>query len=423
MGNIMTGKRYYTLKKCILTFIMLAAGIVTACGREESEPKENKENEVPEIVTEYPEENIVTTDSDADNGDDADITRDEDASTDTGADAAKEEELKKRFGENCIAGQTFEVMLSEYNEKVWFVPFYPSEEEPEFFTIQIIRDGEVLSQNRVYAPENLEGQAFSSLDVVSFFDANYDSNTDIILIATYGTTSFTEVYYGFDSDAEDYERHFSGSYRLSETISEQVDILSIPQIRSFLTEGKENGKFSGYEEAYEAVSRICELESGGEMQYGLIYFDDDDVPELVAGVRGYYTSLYTYHDGTLYRVMDRWPYGAMGNVGYEYSPKKNSLRNYNNDYAGAIMYTTYMTIGKGYSMDMVVQIVLYNFDDANQNGQPDEDERDSMGLYGVKYINGVEVSDEECASYDLGGYEYIKVTMNREELKEALGWK
>lgn len=286
--------------------------------------------------------------------------------------------------------------------------------------MQIIQDGEVLSDIHAFVPENLEGQTFSSLDAVSFFDADYDGNTDIVLVETYGSTSFAAIYYGFGADAEEYERYFGWEEQLSDAVSKQVEVLTIPQIRSFLTEGKENGKFSGYEEAYEAVSRICALESDGEMQYSLIYVDDDDIPELAAGVSGYYTSLYTYHDGTLYKVMDRWPYGAMGNAGYEYSPRKNSLRNYNNDYAGAIMYTTYMTMGAGYSIDTVAQIVSYNFDDVNQIGQPDEDEMDSMGLYGVSYIDGEEVSEEECASYDLGGYEFITVTMNREELVKML---
>lgn len=415
----MNGKKYDILKKCVLICIMIFAVTVTACGREDSEIKDYTENEIPEAVTKQPEENADVDYSDGLDENGADIRENEEAAVDTVSDAAKEEELKKRFGENCIAGQTFEVTLSEYEGKVWFVPFYPSEDEEEF-SMKIIRDGEVLTNIHGFVPENLEGQTFCSLDAVSFFDADYDGDTDIVLIETYGNTTFASVYYGFGADAEEYERYFDWEEGISERVSEQVEVLTIPQIRSFLTEGKENGKFSGYEEAYEAVSRICALESGGEMQYNLIYFNDDDIPELAAGVSGYYTTLYTYCDGTLYKVMDRWSYGAMGNAGYEYSPGKNSLRNYNNDYAGAIMYTTYMTMSDRYSMDTVVQIVTYNFDDVNQNGQPDEDEMDSMGLYGVSYINGSEASAEECASYDLGGYEYITVTMNRDELIESL---
>ena len=110
----------------------------------------------------------------------------------------------------------------------------------------------------------------------------------------------------------------------------------------------------------------------------------------------------------------------MGNAGYEYSPKKNSLRNYNNDYAGAIVYTTYMTIDAQHEMKSVVQIVSYNFDDVNQNGIPDEDEMGSMGYYGVSYIDEREASREECESYDIGGYQYMETDKDIEEIKGLL---
>lgn len=168
------------------------------------------------------------------------------------------------------------------------------------------------------------------------------------------------------------------------------------------------------------VSRLCELEGSGEIEYNLIYFDEDDIPELVAGENGYYASLYTYDNGTVYTLMDRWPYGVMGNVGYEYVPRKNSLRNYNSDYAGAIRYTTYMAVNNQHSWDTVAEIVTYNFDDVNKNGFPDENEQDSMDYYSVSYIDDKEVSAEECDSYNVGEYEYIEGKMSLEELKSEL---
>ena len=53
--------------------------------------------------------------------------------------------------------------------------------------------------------------------------------------------------------------------------------------------------------------------------------------------------------------MNRWPYGATGNTGYEYVLRKNSMRNYNSDFAGAIVYTSYLSMSPQYSMDMIVQ--------------------------------------------------------------------
>lgn len=335
------------------------------------------------------------------------------------ADREEKDEMKKLFGENCIPEQTFEVELSAYSGKVYFVPFAPLNEEQEF-GVQIIQDGEVLTQLPAYIPDEVSEKEFGSLDAVSFYDVNYDGNTDIVLIETYGDTSFAAVYYGFGENSYDYEKYFDLQGELSEKISSQVEPLTVSEIRLFLSGGKKNGEFGSYQEAYQAVSTLCELESAGEEEYNLIYFNDDDVPELAAGVEGYYTSLYTYKDGTVYTLMNRWAYGAMGNAGYEYCPRMNSMRNYNTDFAGAILYTTYMAVRDQNTMDVVVQIETYNFDDVNENGMPDENETGSIGYYSVSYIDGREATDEECASYSIGEYEPIVVNMSLKELRSRL---
>ena len=168
------------------------------------------------------------------------------------------------------------------------------------------------------------------------------------------------------------------------------------------------------------MSRLLELEGEENLTCNLIQVDDDGIPELAAGVDGYYTDLYTYHGGTVYMLMDHWAYGAMGNAGYEYAPGKNSLRNYNSDYAGAIVYTTYMEISDRHTLDVTVQIETFNFDDVNENGVPDEDEMGSMGRYGISYIDGREASAEECAALDAGGYEPIPGDMSLQELRAEL---
>ena len=55
------------------------------------------------------------------------------------------------------------------------------------------------------------------------------------------------------------------------------------------------------------------------------------------------------------------------------------------------------------------------------NGIPDEEEQGSIGYYGVNKIDGREVTAEECAAYDLGGYEYIEGKMSAAKLLEELG--
>lgn len=327
----------------------------------------------------------------------------------------------EKFGENCISQQTFEIELSEYSGKVYFVPFAPSKNNPDFY-MQIIQDNEVLTNIHAYVPDTLLKENFSSLDAVSFYDVNYDGNTDIILVKTYGTTTFAAFYYGFDVDAADYERHFIPQEQLSKNISSQIKHLSVSEICNFLSDGKKNGSFTNYQEAYKAVSRLYELENATEKEkkYNLIYIDDDDIPELVAGVNGYYISLYTYRDGTVYRLMDHTAYRTHGNDGYQYSSRKNSLRYRSTSYAGAVEGFTYMAISNQHSIDTVAQIETYYFDDINRNRILDENEENSVGHYSISYIDGKKSTNEECESFNTDKYTYIEPSMDFEALQSLL---
>ena len=430
------------VKKAAVVFTLLAVWIFTACGRQQAVNTDSADKEPDSYEILYGEADGVSGAGDDNESAMTQGNSEPSASAESGtssadfADAASQAatssaetqraaDFKNTFGEYCIAEQTFEVELSEYSGKVWFVPFAP-EKGGQDFHIQIIQDGEVLTEIKTYyVPEELESEKFGSLDAVSFYDVNYDDNTDIVLIETYGGISFAAVYYGYGDYVYGDKAFFISQSRLSENISKQVETLTIPNIRSFLSDGKKNGEFTGYQEAYKMVARLYELEwgdTGGREEYDLIYVNDDEIPELVAGLTDYYVSLYTYDNdsGKVYTLMDTWGYGAMGNVGYEYVPRMNSLRNYNTDFAGAIGYTTYMTVSQQYVIDVVVQIKTYNYDDVNGNGMPDQSEEYSMGYYSVSYIDDREITDEEAASYDLGEYEYIIGKMSFDELQSKL---
>ena len=396
---------------CTLLLLTVMVGMLTACGKERQ--SENEAAEEPQAVIEDFGEGQSITDGETA----ASISEESADAEESGSEEQRADEIKNRFGENCISEQTFEVELSEYDGKVWFVPYAPVE-EGQTLNVQIVQDGEILTQLHPYVPESLEGQSFTSLDAVSFYDVNYDDNTDIVLIETYGNTSFAAVYYGFDADA-DYAGMFFSEDTLSEMITEQVNPLTIGEVRSWLNE-KKNGEFENYQEAYTAVLKLYELSYTADLTGDLIYINDDDIPELAVGYTGYWVGMYTYHDGKVYRLMDDWAYGAMGNAGYEYIPKGNRLRNYNNDYAGLILYTTYMTISNQYTLEIVTQIVTYNFDDVNENGMPDEDEMDSVGYYGANYVDGELITYEQCVAYDVGEYERIIGTVSLEELIAGL---
>ena len=373
-------------KICMFLLTIFAVGVITSCGEEKHM----------ELIEEKRQESILEENV-------KEVTE-----------APKVDEMKEKFGEYCISDQTFEVELSEYEGKVYFVPFAPSKKNKEF-CIKIIQDGKVLDELYPYLPKELECAKFVSLDAVSFFDINGDEYTDIVTIQTYGSKSFAMIYYGFSSDAMDFERSFDKEIDLSENITSQLEELTIPNIRKLLIGEKKNGEFENYQEAYEERIRLSDLESAGEREYNLIYVDEDDIPELVDGRNGYYVNLYTYKDGRWHTLMDCWAYGAMGNAGYEYLPKKNSLRNFNSD--ADVLYTTYMTVSQQSSIENVlcIETRYYEGADSNGNGKVDEEE-----YYGKIFIGDREITQEEYDSYDVGGYEYIEVNMDLETICSIL---
>lgn len=416
--------------KYIAVFITVAL-LVSGCG------KQNTENQAQEAEEEQATgEGQTVEEGRADEAEqtaaeESTVTEKEAESADTDqvsdADSPEAAAMKERFGENCIAEQCFEVELNGCEGEVWFVSFAPSEDDPEFHA-QVIRDGEVLAKISPYLPAGVSGKSFSSLDAVSFWDVNFDGMTDIVMIETYGDQQFAAVYYGnyYKISDESEACSFRCMEELSDYISAQAEgPLTVSGIRSILTGGKRNGEFGGYAEGYEAVINLSKMEQGEEPDedflYDLIYVDEDEIPELVSGKIGYYVNLYTYQEGTVYTLMYDWGYGAMGNSGYAYAPRENSLRNYNADQAGAIMNTYYMCINEQHTIETPVWIETYNFDDTNGNGWMDEEE--SVGE-GAVYINGKKASEEEIADvyafYDMGEYQYIEGRMTAAEVRRAL---
>jgi len=422
-----------TVIKCVAASFA-AALFVCGCSREEK--TDGSQLEAEEIETEDGQTEVeepTASEAGEEAVDDGSVSETDDSETDgSDADSPEEAALKERFGEDCIAAQTFAVELNGCEGEVWFVPYAPSKENPEFYA-QLVRDGEALEELSSYVPEAASGNPFTSLDAVSFWDVNFDGFTDIVMLATYGDIRCAAVYYGdyfiYNDGSESWS--FLCMEELSDTLSAQAEKpLTIETVRSLLTGGKKNGEFTDYAEAYEAVITLSEMERRKEpvaeydpgFLYGLIDVDGDEIPELVSGHNGYYVNLYTYADGTLYTLMDGWGYGAMGNVGYEYAPGKNSMRNYNADLAGAIMKTYYMKINEQNEIETPVRIESVNFDDSNGNGMPDEDETYEEGV--EIYVNGERASEEELtavyAAYDMGDYQYIEGEMTAEAVRDAL---
>lgn len=144
----------------------------------------------------------------------------------------------------------------------------------------------------------------------------------------------------------------------------------------------------------------AEYDIPNRLSYDFIYLNEDEIPELVVGVSGYWVSVYTYADEEVYTVMDGWGYGAMGNSGYDYLPQENVIRNYNTDLAGVILYTTYCRMDDNHEIEVFCSLRQSRLDE--EGNYP----RDSEAFENAKwhYFYGEqEVAGEEYDSYVIPG--------------------
>lgn len=159
---MMVWQKYRGLKKAArLAFLLAVSGMLAACGQGQKmgesaglDGSNGSRKEEPLILDMDPTgPDAAKTDIQA-----ADAAKTDaagaDASGSDGRETSKADSIREMFGEDCIAGQTFEVELSEYDGKVWFVPFSPSGEQADP-VMQIIQDGSILTEIRPYVPERL----------------------------------------------------------------------------------------------------------------------------------------------------------------------------------------------------------------------------------------------------------------------------
>lgn len=154
------------------------------------------------------------------------------------------------------------------------------------------------------------------------------------------------------------------------------------------------------------VEELEEEYPDSELTYSLIYFNRGKNPELVAGKGGYWVSMYTYDAGEVYTVLDHWSYGAMGNAGYYYIPKKNILVNYNSDYAGLSYYTYYGKMKNHELVGYYKQLLrIDGFLDKDGDEYPDEDEiLDDMSVF---YYGEKRISEDRYNDFIIEGKEKL----------------
>lgn len=202
--------------------------------------------------------------------------------------------------------------------------------------------------------------------------------------------------------------------------------LSIKEISYNTNENQtSNSNNISYKKEYiKIIEKVQSEYPNTDIQCDLIYFNNDDIPDLVIGIQGYWVSLYIYENGTVYNPIKEWSYGMMGNTGYMYLEKKGIVSNHNSDFAGAIStdsililnskkeFDTLLSRGEGATMP----------EDFPDNEAVKKDLEETSGYY----YNGDKLTEEQYnnklneLSIDKANFKQLDGSKNIEDVKKQL---
>jgi len=137
-----------------------------------------------------------------------------------------------------------------------------------------------------------------------------------------------------------------------------------------------------------------------KIECDLIYFNNDDIPDLVIGATDYWVSLYVYDGGKVYCPMEKVGYGTGGNVGYEYVEKKGVAINSGTEYAGFIISKNYSIYNKEHKLDTLAKTELGADPDIDKNDPDYEQSKKEAkellnGSNGEYFFNDNKISANE----------------------------
>lgn len=227
--------------------------------------------------------------------------------------------------ERLIEEQSFEVELNSLG-KVTFASYAPDmgQNPMEDVTFVLLKDETVIDTLAGMKTENVRtGERFLAVEAVSFPDYNGDGINDIITICSYTPTGGMEeelvearIYTGDD------EGNFALEWELSETANSALAEKTVQSVLGFLGadgDGNSQGEDT-WQQAYIDYIVSKGSDSGGE--YGLIYLDEDDIPELVriGGCEADGCQIVSWYAGMVYE-------SPLRRLNFSYIEKENLLCN------------------------------------------------------------------------------------------------
>lgn len=327
--------------------------------------------------------------------------------TDTGVEVENVETVTQSENvEHVVEDNTTVENENVLNELIYFyyVDICDKEDEDIYAQISVKKGGEeicVLSVKRSECGKILP----EASDMIRKEDIDFDGNKDLLIyLGKFGEeqekrykcylvrSSHLEYCQGFEaigypeicsdyqllmnSSNDDAEKITLNRYKIVNNSVQKVDSVEVKNTFRLYDDVFYdilfNRKQQNLQSAYQYIINSYE-KSDFSYKYDFIYFNDDDIPELVVELSGCSVSLYTFHEGEIHLLMHGWGYGAGGNHGYQYIERGNVLMNFNSDYGGAVRHLAYFEMTD--SHDLVLKYFLKeSYEDADGNVITDDSE-------------------------------------------------
>ncbi|ADL35547.1 hypothetical protein bpr_I2817 [Butyrivibrio proteoclasticus B316] len=310
-----------------------------------------------------------------------------------------------QWKDGCDPDQSFDIDLADNGESLTFYTYKGYSGAARFI---LTKGGNVVSTGTLSGVRDDSSIYVKTLTAVGFFDFNADGIKDIVCIGDSDNGKNVILYESVDTNYN-YEQCSA-----DETVEKMIDgDLTLNKVKKALLGDNTEGIYNTYNEAYAQVAKLYNMSSSVYgYDYGLIDGNGDAIPELVINGAST-TSLFTFENGHIHCLMQKWGWGAMGNHGYEYAPGKNVYFNDNSDYAGAIHYDSFMMPSEGQELQTYYSVKTNYFKDEDKDGIPSEDElaANSDMEYSESYYEnhtGVEMTQEELETKvnELWNYDY-----------------
>ena len=225
-------------------------------------------------------------------------------------------------------------------------------------------------------------------------DYNMDNVIDLVAIVEFENDIYPVLYY-FQDDY--YYTGFSLDYDMSEYAYSKVSDPTCEKVVGYLSDGHSGTGFADYKEAFRIFARnyygsykVLSKDPVDDryFQFDLIYFNNDDIPELVINRVGC-VFVFEFVDGYMYPIVDGWGYGAMGNAGYEYFERCGVIENFNQDHGGEEFYITYCKLNEEeHTMETTMYFHGINVDDDRYGDE-------GYYIYDDATEDWIEVSEDE----------------------------